>query len=333
MKNPEALERIAYEVAVDNQEEGVRYLEIRFAPQLHMSEDFSFEEVMNAVWKGLERAKKEYNKQPAITSGAEPPFHYGIIACAMRFCTSAFSPFFNLFFKAHEYTKPLRIITLASEQLARACALLIRKSDIPIVGFDLAGAEDGYPAEDHKEAFQIAHRNFINKTVHAGEAYGPESIFQAITDLHTNRIGHGFYLYDTDKISSRRKPYAEKYVKSLVDHVANTRLTIEVCLTSNLQTNPSLKQDLTQHTFRRMLEDNLSVTICTDNRLVSNTTVTQEFIKAIETFDISVSQLKNIIAYGFKRSFFPGSYTEKRAYVRTVLNYFESVLKQHGIHS
>ena len=128
----------------------------------------------------------------------------------MRFVTENFSPYFKEFFRIHKYSDSNSITALASEELAKACASYIRENDVPLVGFDLAGAEYGFPAEEHQIAFEIAQRNFIFKTVHAGEAYGPESIFQAITDLDTDRIGHGLNLYNYSIISEKRAILCKK---------------------------------------------------------------------------------------------------------------------------
>jgi len=332
MRTKEAIERISYELAVDNQNEGVRYIEVRFAPQLHMNADLSFEDVLNSVWKGLEKAKQEFNSRAIIKEGKEPQFNYGIIVCAMRFFNEKFSPFYKSFFENHKYSEPLEIINLASQELVKACVSMIKETGVPIVAFDLAGAEHGFPAENHKAAYEIAHRNFLRKTVHAGEAYGPESIFQAITDLHAERIGHGFYLFDETKIiSEKNKKNAKEYVKNLAGYIANSRITLEVCPTSNLQTNPDLKGDIKNHPLRQMIDNKLSFTICTDNRLVSNTTVTNELQLVINAFKITPHQLKNIIAYGFKRCFYPAPYSEKREYVRHSLDYYDELIDEFEV--
>jgi len=160
--------------------------------------------------------------------------------------------------------------------------------------------------------------------VHAGEAYGAESIFQAITDLHADRIGHGYYLLSPEMIKSPTIRDKAEYVRALAEYIADRRITIEVCLTSNLQTNPNLKS-LADHAFKDMRQMRLSTTICTDNRLMSHTTVTDEYIKAIQHFNLTAKELRNIVIYGFKRSFFPGSYIDKRAYVRSIIDYYERV--------
>ncbi len=330
MRTKEAIERVSYELAIDNQNEGVRYIEVRFAPQTLMSDDMSFEDVMNSCWIGFERAKNEFNNRPEILNGEEPSFNYGIIVCAMRFCDERFSPFFASFFKNHKYSDSLETINLVSQELAKATTKMIKKTNIPIVGFDLAGAEKGYPAHNHIQSYDIVHRNFLSKTVHAGEAYGPESIFQAITDLHADRIGHGFYLFDEKKVVSKKnKTNAKEYVHNLAQYIANNRITLEICPTSNLQTNPDLNGSMKNHPLRKMIDHKLSITINTDNRLISNTTVTKELHLVIKEMEITPAQLRNIIIYGFKRCFYNGSYAEKRKYVRNIIDYYEKITEEY----
>jgi adenosine deaminase len=166
--------------------------------------------------------------------------------------------------------------------------------------------------------------------VHAGEDYGPESIFQAIGDLHADRIGHGTWLFDETKITSPRIKDRRRYVEDLSEFVADKRITIEVCLTSNQQTVPELADDLRQHPFAEMRRRRLSTTLCTDNRLVSHTTVSQEIARAVEAFDLTPREVRDILIYGFKRSFFPGTYLEKRGYVRDVINFANRLLPGEG---
>lgn len=325
MQKPEYLERIAYEFAIDNQNEGVRYIEVRFAPQLHINKNMDMEAVMTAVNNGLEKAQKEYNKKPEIVSGAEPGFYYGIIVCAMR-TIGRWSSYYDNFISSFPYSNDGSISRLASLELARGSVKIRDDLGIPIAGFDLAGAESGFPAKNHWEAFQYVHESFMHKTVHAGEAYGPESIFQAITELHADRIGHGYYLFDTSKIISKSIKNKDKFVEYLSQFIADRRITIEVCLTSNLQTNPSIS-DVKQHTVVEMLKQNICTTLCTDNRTVSKTSVTQEILLAMNNLPFSGNALKNMLAHGFKRSFFPGKYAEKRKYVRQCLNMYERITK------
>jgi adenosine deaminase len=257
MDDASSVERIAYELASDSFTEGVRYIEVRLAPQLHIRENFQFEQVMAAV--------------------------------AFRDAGGA-----------------------------------------RIVGFDIAGSERGYPASNHREAYEYAHRNFLHKTVHAGEAYGAESIFTAITKCHADRIGHGLLLFSETDIADPDIVDRAKYVRDLANYIADRRITVEVCLTSNMQTNPRFA-DIRNHSLALMLEHGLSVTFCTDNRLVSNTSVCSELRLALDNFRISASRFKDIVIYGFKRSFRFGSYADKRTYVRSCIDWYEKVAREHGV--
>lgn len=332
LREPEHIERAAYELAVDNIEEGVFYIEPRFAPQLLMDgRDLTMEVVLEAADRGLARAKAEFNARPEVRDGRLPPFDYGIVACAMRmFGPSGFSPYYDEFFNVHRYADPVAVLKLAAIEAARGVVKARDERGVPVVGFDIAGQEAGYPAEYFREAFDYVHRHFMHKTVHAGEAYGAESIFQAITELHADRIGHGYYLFDVDRVTDPAIVDKTRYTEDLASFIADQRVTVEVCLTSNLQTNPSLK-DLRLHSFGKMLERKLSVTLCTDNRLVSNTSVSKEIRLALDHFDIGPGALKDIIVYGFKRSFYPGPYSRKRDYVRRVITYYEEVARRHGV--
>jgi adenosine deaminase len=327
LQHPDAIERTAYELAIDNIEEGVRYLEVRFAPHLHVSNRLTMEEVLVAVWKGLDRAEREHRSSEAVIVQGEPPFRAGIIVCALR----SFEPNYSWY-----YDHLCQVLTgmdnrsrarIASQQLAKEAVRIRDTRGVPIVGFDLAGQEHGFPAIDHQEAYQYAHEHFLNRTVHAGEAYGPESIFQAITGLHADRIGHGYHLFSPSLITNPAVKDRERFVHELAQYIADRRITIEVCITSNLQTNPSIGS-VTNHKFREMLDARLSTTLCTDNRLVSHTTVSKELRLAIDTFHISADGLRDLVVYGFKRSFFPGEYREKRRYVRGVLDHYTRVLER-----
>jgi adenosine deaminase len=332
LQSEPALERVAYELAIDNIKEGVRYIEVRFAPQLHQHKHLSVINVLKAVNRGLSRAMREYNSGKGLKTGDADGIHfaYGIIVCAMRMFDYGHSEYFDTLLDAYRHSERKWIFSLASQELVKASVEARDRFKIPIVGFDLAGKEKGYPAVDHKAAYELAHKNFLKKTVHAGESFGPESIFQAITELYADRIGHGVHLFNTKMIYSEDIKNKKAYVDNLVQYIGDRRITLEVCLTSNMQTIPALA-DLKSHSFGKMREAGLSVTLCTDNRTVSNTTATDEVLKAVETFDINLKELKDIIAYGFKRSFYPGTYLEKRNYVRQVLDNYEAAEKQFKI--
>ena len=328
MHDAEALERVAAELAEDNQAEGVRYLEVRFAPQLQVRPGLDAVQVIAAVDRGLRRARDAFNRRAEVADGREPPFEYGIICCAMRMFTRGYSQYYDSLFDAHPHMRPKELFSLASLELARYAVLARDQHGYQVVGFDLAGEEAGYPAGAHKAAYDFAHRHFLKRTVHAGEAYGPESIFQAITDLHADRIGHGTYLLEADQIRDPEIVDRAHYVERLGNYIADRRITLEVCLTSNLQTNPHLKR-LEDHTFSKLRAQRLSTTLCTDNRLMSNTTVTNELALAIKHLGLDRYGVKSIIIYGFKRSFYPGSYLSKRHYVRQIIDYYDKIERKH----
>ena len=400
LSTKQALERVAYEVAMDAYNNGVRYIEVRFAPQLHaIPGKLSIEEIICAVNLGLERAVKdadeldklsgeeemynnryngEYNKDTVdklemLFSGkvhpynaAAPPHHYGIICCAMRFFLPDTSPYYQAFWEVHTGEDQHRVFGLASVALVTAINNLREKGKcchgcgsssiekeqsndyiLPIVAVDVAGAESGYPASDHKEAFDLAHQGFLNKTVHAGEAYGAESIYSAITDLHAERIGHGCNVFkweiigegegrggrsksnkEKDEISDEEK---QAYVENLTRYLGGMRTCFEVCLSSNLQTMPELNGDLRGHPARKMIQEELAVTFCTDNTLVSHTDMVKELTLAAEAFALSPGQLRNCVYNGFKRSFMATKrYRAKRDYNRKVISYYKKVESEFG---
>ena len=327
MQDSDALERTAYELAIDNWAEGVRYLEVRFAPQLHMSPSLSLDDVVKAVDGGLRRARASIN---ASLEPGEPPFDYGVILCAMRFFSPDFSDYYRNLCRLLSSSSSLDVIRTAGLELAKAAVRLRQDTDYQVVGFDLAGMEEGYPASEHEDAYDYVHKHFMKKTVHAGEAYGPESIFQAIAKLHADRIGHGLHMFDEHMIHSGSVQDKRQYVENLVNYIAENRTTIEVCLTSNMQTSPGLK-DVRDHSLQKMLDHRLSLTFCTDNRLVSHTSVTQELTLALDNFQIPPDQLKDIIVYGFKRSFYYHPYSMKRKWVRQMIDYYEVLERRFGI--
>lgn len=204
MTTGKAMERISYEFAMDNYAEGVRYFEVRFAPQLHAhaSENFTIRDVVFAVNEGLKRAKQESNEALVASGRAElePMYDYGIIVCAMRLLPPG--PYYDMLRKVHPDVELDRLAGMASEALICSAEKCRDEDGVPVVALDVAGAEDGYPNKWHAAAFDRAHDSFFNKTAHAGEGYGPESIYQAICDLHAERIGHGFHLFSTDKVSA-----------------------------------------------------------------------------------------------------------------------------------
>jgi len=333
LRNLENLEQAAYELAIDNQEEGVNYIEVRFAPQLLMNPaaGVTFDTIMHVVNDGLKRAKNEYNQQPSVQQGEKPPFDYGIINCAMRmFGKKGFSPYYTQLFQHLRDFEPMQVIRTAAMELVRASVRMRDDEGLPIVGLDIAGQEIGYPASQFKDVYEYAHENFLLKTVHAGEAYGAESIFEALTQCHADRLGHGYSLFSPEMTEDPTIEDPKAYGENLASYIADRRIAVEVCLTSNLQTNPSIG-GIENHNFKHMLDNRLATVICTDNRLVSRTTVSNEYQLAVDNFDISLKRLKDMVAYGFKKNFFPGDYVAKREYAKKNLAYFDRVVEQFGL--
>lgn len=326
MQTPENLERIGYEFAMDNINEGVCYVEARFAPQLHVNDDQDMDKVLLSVNSGFERAQSEYNPRKEVQSGQVPEFKYGIIACAMRSFFEGMSPFYDMFLKSHRHSKLNNVYAMASRELAFACVNTRDKYGIPIVALDLAGAEAGNPPSRYKDAYHFAHQNFMNLTVHAGEAYGPESILEAISELYPERIGHGFHLFSHGEILDPLiLADKERIMKKLVNYIGDRKIAIEVCLTSNLQTIPSIK-DIKNHSLGKMIEVGLTTCICTDNRTVSKTTATKELMLAIENFDLDESAIKKLVLDGFRNSFYCGSYAEKTRYIDKVVKRYDELM-------
>jgi adenosine deaminase len=310
------LTRVAQELVEDNAEEGVRYIEVRFAPQLHVTATVGVRDVVRAVAAGLAAGAKAHNNSKAVKSGDDLPFHYGMILCAMRRFKKGMSPYYGDMLRLMEHAPKDEVYGAASLELARA-AVELKSEGLPVVAFDLAGEEAGYPPADHWAAYQYAHNHFIRKTVHAGEAYGPESIWQAITQCHANRIGHGTFLFAHEMIADAKIDDRKKYVEDLANYMASQRIGVEVCVTSNMQTTPSIKT-IAQHPIRKMIDYGLSVSLCTDNRLMSNTTVSREMELVIEGAKLNREEVKRLTIAGFKGSFFHGSFAEKRRFVDAV---------------
>jgi len=327
MQNAANIERIAYELAEDNLNEGVRYIEVRFAPQQHCSKDLTPSEAVRAAVRGLQKAQNEHNAKAEVKSGKDIPFHFGIILCAMRSFNKDMSPYYAHLIQTLEYAKKDEIFAIASLELART-AVILKRENLPIVGFDLAGEEAGFPPEDHWKAYQYVHEAFIRKTVHAGEAYGPESIFQAITECHANRIGHGTSLFDASSIKDKKVKNKKRYVEELASYIASERIGIEVCITSNMQTLPNIKS-VAHHPIAEMVKRGLSVSICTDNRLVSNTTVTKEYELLCKNIPLTKREFRNIVIAGFKGSFFYGLYNDKRRFVHKAVDLYNRLEQEY----
>ena len=259
MQTPEALERVAFEFIEDMHEDGVVYAEVRFAPVFHTSGGLTQDEVVQAVINGLKRGERTYGVQ------------WGLIICAMRHMKNSLE----------------------------AAELAIRCRDLGVVGFDLAGGEDGFPPKKHVEAFQAIERANFYITIHAGEAYGPESIWQALQYCGAHRLGHATRLRDDIQFF----PDGSMHLGPLAQYILDRRVPLEMCLLSNLHTGacPSLEE----HPFATFFRRGFRVCLNTDDRLMSDTTMTKETTLATEMFNLSLAELEKLSLNAMKSAFAP----------------------------
>ena len=195
---------------------------------------------------------------------------------------------------------------ISAESSLELADLAVRWKGRGVVGFDLAGAEKDFPAKDHIEAFYRVLNNNINITIHAGEAFGAPSIHQALHYCRARRIGHGTHLNEDPE---------------LMAWVNDHRIPVEVCLASNLQTKAI--PDFQSHPIRQFMAEGLRVTLNTDNRLVSGTTVTNEYRLAVENYNLNEDEVLSLVMSGFKSAFLP--LREKSDLVNQVLAEFASL--------
>ncbi len=261
MQTEEALARIAFELAEDAHRENVEYMEVRYAPMLHTRLGLKLTKVVEAVLLGLSHARNRYGIRARL------------IVCGIR-----------------------NISAVSSYAMAE---LAVAYKNRGVVGFDLAGAEANYPAKTHRSAFDLVRNNNINCTIHAGEAYGPESIAQAIHVCGAHRIGHGCRLGESG---------------DLLHYVNDHRIPLECCPSSNLQTRAV--RDLETHPLKRYFDLGLRVTINTDNRLITDTTVSKELWLVHTRMGVPFADIKAMVLAGFKSSFLP--FHEKEATMRQV---------------
>ena len=250
MQRGEALERIAYELAADAARDGVRYLEVRYAPVLNIREGLSLDEAVEAAARGLERAQRENDVVARI------------IVCGLRH--------------------------LEPEVSLRLAKLAVAHRERGVVGFDLAGGERGHPASAHAEAFAYARQHDLAVTVHAGEGDGAESVRQAVHLCGAHRLGHATRLIEDE---------------SLTSYVNDRRIALEVCLTSNVQTHATESFDA--HPVRQYYDRGMNVVLNTDNRLMSGTTLTDEYLLAAQHHGFTFDELSRIAVNGFASAFIP----------------------------
>ncbi|MBC8042532.1 MAG: adenosine deaminase [Rhizobacter sp.] len=261
MQTPEALERVAYESVEDLMLDGVCYAEIRFSPVFHTDKGMHWEDIVKAVLKGFEQGESEFGTKVRL------------IISAMRNM--------NL-----------------SEDMAQ---LAISFRDRGVVGFDLAGEEGGYPPKKHVDAFHFIQRENFNITVHAGEAFGKESIWQAIQWCGAHRIGHATRLIEDMAVLNG------EVIKmgTLAQYVLDKRIALEICLSSNIHTGAA--ESFALHPFWIFHKSKFRTTLNTDNRLMSNTTMTKEYKLAHEFYGLSMDDLEKISINSMKSAFVPYS--------------------------
>lgn len=271
MQTEEALERAAYEQAEDLSNDGVVYFETRFAPIFHTSKGLTHQQVVSSVLKGLDRGRKDFGVRS------------GLIICAMR-----------------NMNVSLEMAELAVDFRERG-----------VVGFDIAGEEGGHPPKKHVDAFHYIQRENFNITIHAGEGYGKESIWQAIQYCGAHRIGHGTRLIDDIAVVDG------KAVKlgDLAQYVLDKRIPLEICLISNVHTGAT--PSLAEHPFKIFYQEKFRVTLNTDNRLMSDTSLTKEFKAAANTFGLSLDDFERLTINAMKSAFLP--YNQRCDFIYKVL--------------
>ena len=268
MQTPEALYRVAYECAEDLAADGVVYAEVRYAPEQHLTRDLSLEAVVEAVNAGFEDGGREH----------------GII---------------------------VRSLLTAMRHQARSreiAELAVRYRDHGVAGFDIAGAEAGNPPTRHLDAFEYLQRENSHFTIHAGEAFGLPSIWQAIQWGGADRLGHGVRIIDDISEDGAK-------LGRLADYVRDKRIPLEMCPTSNVQTGAA--RSIAAHPIGLLTRLRFRVTVNTDNRLMSGTTLTQEFAQLVEAFDYGWADLRWFTINAMKSAFL--HFDERLALIDDVL--------------
>ena len=250
LQHADALERVSYELVEDAAREGVRYIEIRYAPVLNLRHGLSLGEAVEALLRGIERAQRDFGTLARV------------IICGLRHLSPEIS---------------FELAELAAAYRGRG-----------VVGFDLAGAELGHPARAHAAAFDFARRHDLALTVHAGEGAGADSVREAVFDCYAERIGHATHLVDDEMLS---------------EYVNDHRIALEICLTSNVQTHAVASYE--EHPLRAYHDRGMNVVLNTDNRLMSGTTLTDEYLLAARHLDFTFEELAEIALNSFASAFLP----------------------------
>ncbi|ORW06858.1 adenosine deaminase [Mycolicibacter longobardus] len=264
MQTPEALHRVARECVEDLAADSVVYAEVRFAPELHIEGGLSFDEVTEAVLAGFAQGERD-----AAAAGREITVR--CLVTAMRHAA-------------------------LSREIAE---LAIRFRDNGVVGFDIAGAEAGYPPSRHLDAFEYMRDHNARFTIHAGEAFGLPSIHEAIAFCGADRLGHGVRITDDITVDDDGKVRLGRLAAILRDK----RVPLELCPSSNVQTGAV--GSIAEHPFDLLARARLRVTVNTDNRLMSDTTMSKEMLVLAETFGYGWADLQRFTVNAMKSAFIP----------------------------
>ena len=265
MQTSDALYRVASECALDLASDGVVYAEVRFAPEQHLERGLQLPEVVEAVLAGFEAGS-------VLARSAGTPVRIGTLLTAMRHAAR-------------------------SQEIAE---LSVRFRDVGVVGFDIAGAEAGYPPTRHLDAFEYLQRENFHFTIHAGEGFGLPSIWQAIQWCGADRLGHGVRIVDDIEVPGLDR---EPRLGRLSAYVRDKRIPLELCPSSNVQTGAA--PSIAEHPIGLLRDLRFRVTVNTDNRLMSGTSMSREMALLVEAFGYGWSDLQWFTINAMKSSFIP----------------------------
>lgn len=284
MQTTSALRRVAEECVIDLADDGVVYAEVRYAPELHLERGLSLDEVVVAVLDGFrdgERAAAQRGR----------PIIVRVLVTAMRHAAR-------------------------SREIAE---LAVRYRHERVVGFDIAGAEAGFPPSRHLDAFDYMRANNARFTIHAGEAFGLPSIHEAISFCGTDRLGHGVRVIDDITLPAGASPDDKSFDGAVLGDIANyvrdKRIPLEMCPSSNVQTGAVT--DLASHPFNILARLRFRVTVNTDNRLMSDTTMSREFDRLAAQFGYGWADLQRFTVNAMKSAFLP--FDERLALIDDVI--------------
>jgi adenosine deaminase len=264
MQTEGALRRVARECAEDLAADGVVYAEVRFAPELHIAGGLTLEQVIEAVLAGFSEGEQ-------ATAAAGQPIVMRTLLTAMR--TAA-----------------------RSTEIAQR---VVAYRDAGVVGFDIAGAEEGYPPTRHLDAFEYLRRENAHFTIHAGEAFGLPSIWEAIQWCGAERLGHGVHIMD----DITREPDGSVHLGALAAYIRDRRVPLEMCPSSNVQTGAA--KSIATHPIGLLRTLGFRVTVNTDNRLMSGTSMSREMHLLSEAFGYGLADLQWLTVNAMKSSFLP----------------------------